>query len=308
MARRRHRYWWALLLVLPWPIAIGVRHLQPDNVENPTLPRLSLEISSGMVHIPAGTFVMGSPRPHPADQRPAHTLQVNSFWLDQTPVTNRQFAQFVKQTGHQTTAERLGYSQVFDPHTGVGQQVNGANWQHPKGPISSLAGRDDYPVVHVSWYDAAAYAEWAGKRLPTEAEYEYAAQGGISDTRYHWGRELAPHKQYLANYWQGTLSAGNRGDDGFWGLSPVKTYPANRFALYDITGNAWQWCADWYQPNYYGYSPIQNPTGPTEGETRVRRGGCWLSTATDNDQLRVAHRNHAPPNQTSNQTSFRCAK
>lgn len=294
-------------MVLPGPIALGVRHFERISTAAPSFSPLALDTSAGMVLIPAGTFVMGSPRPNSADQRPAHTLQIDSFWLDETPVTNRQFAQFVGQTNHQTTAERQGHSQVFDPHTGIGQQVIGANWQHPKGSTSSLAGRENYPVVHVSWYDANAYAAWANKRLPTEAEYEFAARGGINDSRYPWGHELTPRKQYRANYWQGTFPGGNQSDDGFLGLSPVKTYPPNRFALYDIVGNAWQWCADRYQPDYYGHSPTKNPVGPTQGENRLRRGGSWLSTAT-NHQLRIAHRSPALPSQTSNQTSFRCAK
>lgn len=310
MARSRRRYWWALLLVLPWPVVLGLQRLQRSPSDSKTLDPLSVETSAGMIHIPGGTFVMGSPRPATADQRPAHAIQISAFWLDATPVTNRQFARFVQQTGYQTTAQRQGESRVFDPLTGTWHQVKGADWQHPKGPTSSLMGREDYPVVHVSWYDATAYAAWAGKRLPTEAEYEFAARAGISDCRYPWGRELMPNQQYQANYWQGSFPGGNRGDDGFFGLSPVKTYPPNRLALYDIAGNAWHWCADWYRPDYYGYSPTNNPTGPADGESRVRRGGSWLATVTDpdNDPLRVAHRDHAPPSQTTNHTSFRCVK
>jgi len=311
MARRRRRYWWAYLLVPLWAVVLGLQHFRHSTISvSTTFVVLPVEKSAGMIHIPGGAFVMGSTSPATADQRPAHTIHIDSFWLDQTPVTNRQFEQFAQRTGYQTTAEQQGYSQVYNPITGAWQKIQGADWQHPKGPTSSLVGRQNYPVVHVSWYDAVAFAAWAGKRLPTEAEYEFAARAGVDDCRYPWGRTLKTYQQFQANYWQGPFPGKNRGEDGFLGLSPVKTYPPNRFALYDIAGNAWQWCADWYQADYYGHSPTKNPTGPTRGENRVRRGGSWLTRVTDidNDPLRVANRNHAPPTQTSNQTGFRCVR
>ena len=283
--------------------------LQEDGVTS-QVDRLNLKTSSGMVRLPGNRFVMGSPRPAPADQRPSHPVLVDPIWFDEAPVTNRQFAEFVEDTGYITSAERAGKSKVYDPLQGKWQIVFGANWKHPKGPDSTNVSREDYPVVHISWYDATAFATWAGKRLPTEAEYEMAARAGLSDSRYAWGQELQPTKMFQANYWQGPLPGENRGEDGFLGLSPVKSYPPNRFGLYDMAGNVWQWCADWYQPDYYGQSPTKNPVGPTQGESRVCRGGSWLTTVTDPDQdsLQVAYRNHAPPNQTSNQTGFRCVR
>ena len=298
-----------MLVVIGAVVVVLLRLPQPpaaDSIHDP----LPLEKTAGMVCIPSGSFVMGSPRSAVDDQRPAHAVQVDSFWLDEAPVTNREFTRFVEQTGYVTTAERVGRSQVFNAITGQWQDVVGADWQHPKGPDSSLVGRQEYPVVHVSWYDAAAYAAWAGKRLPTEAEYEYAARAGIDDCHYPWGNELLDKQQYRANYWQGQFPGENSGKDGFLGLAPVKSFSPNRFTLYDLAGNVWQWCADRYQQDYYGQSPASNPTGPTTGETRVRRGGCWLTKVTDmkSNPLRVAHRDHASPRHTSNHTGFRCVK
>ena len=311
MARSRRPLLWVVLVALPWPVAIGMQRLDSTPEKDDSLiEEFAVETTAGMAYIPGGTFVMGSPRPATVDQRPAHSVDIDPFWLDQTPVTNRQFAIFIQQTDFQTTAERQGHSQVHDPFNGNWKRIEGADWKHPKGPNSSLAGRLDYPVVHISWYDATAYATWAGKRLPTEAEFEFSSRAGIGDHRYPWGNNLKQDHQYRANYWQGQFPGKNHGDDGFFGLAPVKSFPPNQFALYDIAGNVWQWCADRYQADYYARSPTNNPTGPTEGETRVCRGGSWLATVNnpDNDPLQVAFRNHAPPSQTSNQIGFRCAK
>lgn len=251
---------------------------------------------------------MGSEQPHDHDARPLHRVLIESFWLDAAPVTNAQFAAFIAATQTTTSAERRGKSLVFDGSVGTWREVSAANWRHPTGPESSLIGRDDYPAVQVSWYDAVAYAEWAGKRLPTEAEMEYSARGGLAECLYPWGRTLQPGGTFQANYWQGTFPKHDDGADGFRGLGPVGQYPPNRFALYDMAGNCWQWCADWYASDYYGHSPAKNPGGPATGQDRARRGGCWTSTASAGSGLRVWQRDYAPPGQSTNHTGFRCAR
>jgi formylglycine-generating enzyme required for sulfatase activity len=235
-------------------------------------------------------------------------VRLAPFWIDQTPVTNAQFDRFVQQTHYETTAERRGHSLVFDRQQSAWREVAGVSWQHPENPNSSLAGKEQYPVVHVSWHDAVAYAAWADKRLPSEAEYEYAARGGLLDCDYPWGRERAPGAVQLANSWQGPFPEEDLGLDGFRATSPVQQFPPNRFGLYDMAGNVCQWCADWYQADYYSASPAEQPAGPAEGEQRVRRGGSWLAPPLPPDPLRTGHRDHAPPGETTNHTGFRCAR
>ena len=278
-------------------------------------PKLSPRHASGShvttpvsVRLPGGTFRMGAMDSGAGDQSPVHRVELPEFLLDSTHVTNRQFARFVKATGHVTTAERRGWSMVFDPESGRWKKTTGAHWRQPIGAESSIAGRDDYPVVQVSWFDASAYASWVGKRLPTEAEYEYAARSGLADSPYPWGRELQPEGRPLANYWQGWFPQTDAGEDGYRGLSPVGAFPANRYGLYDVVGNAWCWCSDWYQADYYAASRQYAPRGPASGEHRVRRGGSWLSAANYGDGLRVSYRDHAAPEEADNQTGIRCAK
>ena len=308
------KIWWALLLLLlPWPVAWGIQRWRPTPMDpipqfKPQFKQLTLETRARMVRLPDGQFAMGSSHSHDEDARPVHRVEIRAFWLDAVPVTNREFARFVDTTGFVSSAERRGESLVFDRTVGSWLQVSGANWRHPQGPNSSLVGKDEYPVVQVSWYDAVAFADWAGKRLPTEAEMEYAARGGLDDCAYPWGRELEPGGRHQANYWQGVFPQSDAGADGFHGLAPVGQFAPNRFALYDMAGNAWQWCADWYAQDYYGKSPAANPPGPSAGEVRVRRGGCWLSTAHLRSALRVSHRNYAQPGESASHTGFRCAK
>lgn len=308
MAGRR-RTLLILLLLLPLPVAWGIQHWQddPPPVYKPIQP-LEFETRGGMVLLPSGQFSMGSSDPHLVDARPAHEVFLESFWIDVAPVTNREFTRFVDETGFETSAEKNGKSLVFEQLTGSWIEVAGANWRYPQGPESSIAGKYDYPVVHVSWYDAVAYATWANKRLPTEAELEYASRGGLDDSAYPWGRELMPGGLYHANYWQGTFPSEDLSTDGFRGLGPVKQFYPNRFGLYDMVGNAWQWCADWYAEDYYGYSDRQNPQGPEQGNYRVRRGGSWLSLARTDSTLQVDHRGYAPPGESTDHTSFRCVR
>jgi sulfatase modifying factor 1 len=261
----------------------------------------------GMVWVPGGTFWMGGDDASMADAKPVHEVSVSGFWMDKTEITNRQFARFVKETAYITIAERqpdpsdfpgasieklVPGSIVFTPPAGRvslddpliwWRYVPGASWRHPDGPESTIDGKDTYPVVHICWFDAVAYANWAGKRLPTEAEWELAARGGKSRNRFVWGDQLLPGGKWQANIWEGHFPDQNSGDDGFARTAPVATFPPNGFGLYDIAGNVWEWCADWYRP---GYEPrdFHDPTGPTSSydpdepgaKKRVQRGGSFL--------------------------------
>jgi formylglycine-generating enzyme len=263
-----------------------------------------------MVWIPGGHFSMGSDYEVFEDARPIHTVELEGFWMDETPVTNREFARFVKATGYVTVAERkpdpkdfpgaepealVPGSVVFSPPASDVQldsvskwwrYVPGASWKHPEGPESSIEGWEDHPAVHVSWDDAAAYAKWAGKRLPSEAEWEYAARSGLTQKPYVWGEEFRPGGKIMANTFQGRFPNRDLKEDGFARTSPVRRYPPNRFGLYDMAGNVWHWCADWYRPDYYAVSPRKNPQGPPDSydpdepgiPKRVHRGGSFLCT------------------------------
>ncbi|HIE51703.1 MAG TPA: formylglycine-generating enzyme family protein [Armatimonadetes bacterium] len=211
-----------------------------------------------MVLIPAGEFIMGCPDGEP-DERPPHKVWVDAFYLDEHEVTNAQFLRFVGETNYKTEAERKGQAYIWDYGWKL---VQGANWRHPEGPDSSIEGRMDHPVVHLSWADAQAYARHYGKQLPTEAQWEYAARGGRG-WRYAYGNEYDPTKANVNTE----------------GTRPVKSYPPNPFGLYDMTGNVWEWCRDWYAPDYYQHSPQRNPPGPKEGKWHVCRGGSWASNA-----------------------------
>lgn len=282
--------------------ALGVfRHDQtPSDPEPRPLPPLGR-----MVYVAGGTFRMGNDLAYESDQRPAHDVTVSSFWMDEHEVTNRQFAEFVAQTGCVTTAQQRGWSHVFDPVRSAWVECRGADWRHPGGPETFIDGRDDYPVVHVSWYDAQAYARWAGRRLPTEAEWEYAARSGLRDADYPWGREELIDGRYQANYRQhGELP----GADGFRQLAPVRSFPASRYGLYDVSGNVWEWCHDWYAEDYYRDGPGEDPPGPAEGEFRVQRGGSWLSPEDFRLGHHVSTRGKRRPEETHQHVGFRCVR
>jgi sulfatase modifying factor 1 len=295
-----------------------------------------------MVFIPAGEFWMGSDL-FP-DAKPVHRVRVDGFWIDATEVTNEQFAYFVKKTGYVTIAERqpdpkdfpdvpaeslAPFSGVFTPPAWCPPEdckdcqkwwtaVRGASWRKPTGPGSDLKGKDKYPVVHVAWEDAVAYAEWAGKHLPTEAEWEYAARGGLDKKLFYWGDELKPDGKWMANVWQGHFPCEDAGEDGFAGLAPVKSYPPNGYGLYDVSGNAWEWCADWYRPGY-DVKPGEvrvNPKGPesskdTHGRNepkRVQRGGSFLCSDTYCLRYRAGGRMEGEPKTGLSHTGFRCVR
>jgi formylglycine-generating enzyme required for sulfatase activity len=262
--------------------------------------------SPAMVHIPGGEFSMGSDEL--PDARPVHRVRVSEFWMDRTEVTNAEFARFVRATGYVTVAEkipenvppdkRVAGSAVFTPPPGPvpldnhfrwWSYVVRADWRHPLGPGSDF--REQFPVVHVAYEDAAAYCAWAGKRLPTEAEFEYAARGGLAGRRYAWGDELRPGGKWMANTFQGHFPDEDTGEDGWIGAAPVASFPPNGFGLYDVAGNVWEWCRDWYGA----------------GE-RAIRGGSFLCTPQYCARYLVAARGRADPSTGSNHLGFRCVR
>lgn len=276
---------------------------------------------SGMVWIPGGTFSMGTDKANETlcsikgltqDASPIHEVYVDGFWMDEHEVTNAEFASFVTATGYITVAEQVPTSQefpeaspemlragsvVFSPPVEKVQLNNylmwwrfepGADWQHPEGRDTNIKGKDDYPVVHIAWEDAVAYAKWAGKRLPTEAEWEFAARGGAAGQVFEWGSEFTSNQQSMANTFQGEFPTHDDGSDGYKGVAPVGRFLKNKYGLYDMTGNVWEWCADWYDAHYFSSftadEVIKNPQGPVKSydpdeqstPKKVHRGGSYL--------------------------------
>jgi len=286
------------------------------------------------------------------DARPVHRVRLAGFWMDATEVTNARFADFVAATGHVTVAERMPRAEdfpgappenlvpgsiVFTPperpvrlrdesgtaHLQWWTYVPGASWRHPDGPASDLEGRQDHPVVHVAFEDAAAYAAWAGKRLPTEAEWEWAARGGLSGASFAWGEQFRPGGTWMANTWQGGFPHEDTGADGFRGLAPVGSFPANGHGLFDVAGNVWEWCADWYRHDTYrrdagddGRQVAINPTGPADSfdprepgqAKRVQRGGSFLCNESYCARYIVGTRGKGEVSSSTNHVGFRCAK
>ncbi|MCB0970494.1 MAG: formylglycine-generating enzyme family protein [Acidimicrobiales bacterium] len=261
------------------------------------------------------------PRGYAADgEGPVHEVELDAFAIGVHAVTNDEFAAFASATGHRTTAEELGDSFVFAgllpddfPPTRavVGapwwRQVHGASWRRPEGPGSSLDDRGDHPVVHVSWVDAVAYASWVGGRLPTEAEWERAARGGREGSHFPWGDDREPGGEHLMNVFQGTFPDHDRGDDGFVGTCPVGSYPPNGLGLHEVTGNVWEWCADWFDPTWYRRSPRRAPTGPDHGTARVMRGGSYLCHDSYCWRYRVDARSSNTPDSTAGNIGLRVA-
>ena len=312
----------------------------------------------GMVAIPGGVFMLGSDAEDawPAE-RPAHLVKVDRFWIDETEVTNAQFRAFVEATGYLTTAERtpdweelkkqvppgtpkppdevlVAGSLVFTPPSGTDAArgieqwwtwTPGASWRHPQGPGSSIAGKDDHPVVHVSWEDAAAYATWAGKRLPSEAEWEVAARGGLSGMNFVWGATPYSESAPQCNAWQGVFPTRNLATDRFERSSPVRSFPANGHGLHDMAGNVWEWCSDWYRADAYatsireaGGKPVENPKGPPDASgawnpnspgvpERVIRGGSFLCHPSYCSSYRPSARRGNTPDTSTEHQGFRCA-
>lgn len=281
----------------------------------------------GMVKLDGGKFLMGteeSPRFAADGEGPVRPITLDPFYIDRHGVTIAQFQEFVEVTGYRTEAEQIGWSFVFSGHiprdrydalvsdTVAGAEwwckVASADWRHPEGADSSIGSRTNHPVVHVSWNDAEAYCRWAGKRLPTEAEWEYAARGGLEQCTFAWGSELTPDGQHRCNIWQGTFPIEDLAEDGFAGTSPVASYPPNGFGLYDVAGNTWDWCADWFHPSFHVTATRTNPVGPPAGLARVIRGGSFLCHHSYCTRYRVAARTSNTPDSATSNMGFRCVR
>ena len=313
-------------------------------------PKMAEDSLAGMVFIPGGTFLMGGDSIWGRrDEFPVHRVRVSDFYMDKHEVTNAQFRAFVEATGYVTTAERkpdweelkkelppgtpkppdsvlIPASLVFTPPEKAVSLDNalvwwswvaGADWKHPEGPGSSIEGKDDYPVTHVSWDDAMAYCQWAGRRLPTEAEWEYAARGGQLNTIYPWGNEPIDQGRPKANSWQGHFPNENTGQDNFLRAAKVMSYPPNGYGLFDMGGNVWEWCLDWYRADYYAQLAakglVVDPQGPDESfdpespyvPKRVTRGGSFLCTDQYCSGFRVSARMKTSPDTSLEHTGFR---
>ena len=340
--------------------ASGSNVLAPvSSAFQPTIPNSEKppgHAPEGMVWIAGGEFSMGCQIPSEGvctaatmesvnDAQPVHRVHVRGFWMDKTDVTNEKFEQFVQATGYMTIAERTPTKEEFptappedlvagsvvftptpgpvplDDHFQWWSDVKGANWRHPQGPESDLKDKGNYPVVQIAYPDAVAYAKWAGKRLPTEAEWEFAARAGLSGKIYTWGDEFRPGGKFMANTYQGQFPVKDTGEDGFAGLAPVARFPPNGYGLYDMAGNVWQWCSDWYRADYYGQltaagGVARDPQGPNTpsdpsepGEKkRVHRGGSFLCTDLYCTRYMVGTRGKGEVSTASNHLGFRCVK
>ncbi len=281
-------------------------------------------LAGELISLPGGSFLMGTEDKEgfPADgEGPIKEVDLSPFKITPTTVTNRQFKAFIKATGYQTDAERYKWSFVFyglltqaqlDAHPQVAAQVPwwcaipGATWDHPEGPESNVHNRMDHPVVHVSWHDASAYCQWAGTRLPTEAEWEYAARGGLVQKKYPWGDELTPKGEHRCNIWQGKFPEYNSLEDGYLGTAPAKSFKPNGFGLYNTSGNVWEWCQDWFSPDFHQKDKKLDPQGPQEGNVRVMRGGSFLCHRSYCNRYRVAARTSNTPDSSASNIGFRC--
>lgn len=276
--------------------------------------------------IAGGPFLMGNDGDYgfAADgEGPAHAVELAPYYIDETCVTNEQFNAFVNATRYKTEAEIFGWSFVFQGHLTSQQvaavqqrvmgsewwcRIEGAAWRHPEGPGSSIKQRWSHPVVHVSWNDARAYAAWAGKRLPTEAEWEKAARGGLVQKRFPWGDEREPEGRHRMNVWQGTFPNQNTRADGHDGTAPARSFKPNGFGLFQMTGNVWEWCWDWFTADAYKKSPKENPLGPANGDRRVMRGGSFLCHESYCNRYRTDARSSNTPDSTATNLGFRCVR
>ena len=277
--------------------------------------------TDGMVKLDGGRFFMGtdSGEGFPADgEGPIREVTLDPFYVDARTVTNDMFGEFLRATSYVTESERFGWSFVFQGHlaaehdgqrvpgTSWWRKVNGADWRQPEGPASSW--RSNYPVVQVSWNDAAEYARWAGKRLPTEAEWEYAARGGLEQKIYPWGDELTPGGRHLCNIWQGEFPFRDTAEDGYSAPAPADAFPANGYGLFGVSGNIWEWCADRFHPTYHVTATRVNPVGPASGANRAMRGGSYLCHRSYCNRYRVAARTSNTPDSATGNIGFRCAR
>lgn len=338
---------WAYLLVMTAGLVAARPQMvqaRGDAAPQPLVHAKAPEQSKGMVWVAGGKFWMGCEDQSFNDVRPIHQVDLKGFWVDRTEVTNAEYAKFVEATGYKTVAERKPDAKdfpgappenlvpgavVFTPptqavskhsHYNWWRYVPGANWRHPQGPASDIKKLSTHPVVDVAWEDASAYAKWAGKRLPTEAEFEYAARGGLDRKLFSWGNELRPGGKWQANIWQGRFPYKNTAEDGFADSAPVCSFSPNGYGLYDMTGNVWEWCADWYRPNYYqtvlDEKLASNPQGPKDSfdpiepsqPKRVQRGGSFLCTDQYCARYLVGARGKGEPSSGCSNVGFRCVK
>ena len=280
-----------------------------------------------MCEFPATTFLMGTEAGDgfPADgEGPVREVSLSGFAIDQCAVSNDEFAAFVEDSGYVTEAEHFGWSFVFKNHVPKSAfkkqlvrtvpglawwyAVDRACWKRPEGPGSNVRKRGDHPVTHVSHADACAYSAWAGKRLPREAEWELAARGGLEQRIYAWGDELTPGGKHYCNIWQGRFPEHDRAADGYAGTCPVRAFPPNGNGLYNVAGNVWEWCADWFSPDYHLTASSTDPGGPPRGSNRVMRGGSFLCHRSYCNRYRVAARTSNSPDSSTANLGFRCAR
>jgi formylglycine-generating enzyme required for sulfatase activity len=283
--------------------------------------------TDGMLKLDGGKFLMGAdhPRGFPADgEGPVRQVTLDPFYIDASPVTVDQFQYFASKTGYITESERFEWSFVFHRQVPEGQyrevvedtvlnhewwcKVPGANWRHPEGPGTDVKGREGHPVTHVSWNDALAYAEWAGKRLPTEAEFEFAQRGGTEQMTYWWGEELEPGGKHMCNVFQGEFPATDTAEDGYAGVAPVDAFPANPYGMQQSIGNVWEWVADWFSPDYHITATHHNPVGPAQGSGRVMKGGSYLCHESYCNRYRLGSRTSNTPDSATTNLGFRCVR
>jgi len=282
-------------------------------------------VATRMRALPGGTFLMGTDDAEgfPADgEGPIRPVKLDPFSIDIYPVTNELFGRFVAATGYKTEAEQFGWSFVFWAHLPKARfdelvkdtvaaapwwcKVDGAMWSAPEGPQSDISRRGDHPVVHVSWNDAQEFCQWSGQRLPTEAEWEYAARGGLEQKIYPWGDQLRPGGEHRCNIWQGEFPKHDTGDDGYKGTCPADAFASNGYGLYSMTGNTWEWCADWFDRDFHRTADGNNPKGPATGKARVMRGGSFLCHKSYCNRYRVAARSSNTPDSSTSNIGFRC--
>jgi sulfatase modifying factor 1 len=310
------------------PCCVPSRHRASMlEVASNSFERVTRGSIEGMIKLDGGAFLMGSNDVDgfPADgEGPVREIILDPFYIDAAPVTNAQFSEFTRASDYRTEAERFGWSFVFQGHIPEKSRaaliedtvlaaswwcrVRGATWKHPEGPGSSVETRGDYPVTHVSWNDAVEFARWAGKRLPTEAEWEFAARGGLEQRRFPWGDDLTPGGRHVCNVWQGEFPAHDLAEDGYAGTSPITAFPPNLYGLYSVSGNTWEWCADWFHPSYHLVGTRTNPAGPARGTARVMKGGSYLCHESYCNRYRVAGRTSNTPDSSTTNIGFRCVR
>ena len=285
------------------------------------------EIAAEMVALPGGTFLMGTDYAGgfaEDGEGPVRAVTLHEFSIDRYPVTNEVFGKFVADTGYRTEAEQFGWSFVFWAHIPPQRfqelvedtvesapwwcKVRGARWNAPEGPQSNLKDRENHPVVHVSWNDAQAFCAWSRQRLPSEAEWEYAARGGLEQALYPWGDKLRPGGEHRCNIWQGEFPNVDTAEDGYAGTCPVDAFPANGYGLYSVVGNTWEWCADWFSSDLHLTASRNNPSGPREGSSRVMKGGSFLCHKSYCNRYRLGARTSNTPDSSTSNIGFRCAR